>query len=389
MNFLDLLIIIVAIAASVRGVVAGFLRQAGSLGGFLLGLILGATIAPAIASFLPLTSNRSLIVVIIFFGVALTIGGIGETIGEYAASLIERGRLGILDGALGAAFGFVATLLTAWLLAATFGGSAGPVLAVDIQGSAVLRLLDRALPPAPEVTARLERAIGASKFPRVFAGLEPTPAPPVTGPNADAVNAAAAIARPATVKIEGAGCGGIQEGSGFVVGPGLVATNAHVVAGIDAPQILDTAGRHRAVVVLFDPNLDIAVLRTTGLAAAPLPIDADVVPRGTIAAALGYPGGGDFTAGAAAVLERQTAVGRNIYDAGLIRRDIYVLQAVVRPGNSGGPLVGTDGTVIGVIFATSTTNPDIGYALTSAEILPDLATARTAAPTTTGACVSD
>ncbi len=389
MNFIDFIVIVIALAAAVRGIVSGFVRQAGSLGGFLIGLIIGAAVAPWMASFLPLSGARGLIVVAIFFAIALAISGVGETIGAYLSSIIERARLGALDGALGAVFGFVATLLAAWLLAATFGGSAGPALAADIQTSAVLRNLDRALPPAPQVMTALERAIGASKFPRVFVGLEPTPAPPVTGPNAAAVNAAAAIARGATVKIEGAGCGGVQEGSGFVAGPGLVVTNAHVVAGIDSPVIFDSAGRHRATVVLFDPDLDIAVLRTTGLAAKPLPIDPNVVPRGTIAAALGYPGGGGFTAGAAAVLERQTAVGRNIYDAGFVRRDIYVLQAVVRPGNSGGPLVGTDGTVIGVIFATSTTNPNVGYALTSAEILPDIAAARTAAPTTTGACIAE
>jgi S1-C subfamily serine protease len=388
-NFLDLIIIIIVLAATVRGVAAGFFRQVGSLGGFLVGLILGAFVAPGIASYLPLSASRSLVVVVIFFTVALTLSGIGETLGAYLVTVIERARLGALDGALGAVFGFVASLLAAWLLAATFGGSAGPVLAADIQTSTVLRSLDRALPPAPVVMSQLERVIGASKFPRVFVGLEPTPAPPVTGPNAAAVNAAAAIAHSATVKIEGSGCGGIQEGSGFVVGPGLVATNAHVVAGIDSPVIYDTAGRHRADVVLFDPDLDLAVLRTTGLAASPLPVDPNVVPRGTVAAALGYPGDGGFTAGAAAVLERQTAVGRNIYDAGLVRRDIYVLQAVVRPGNSGGPLVATDGTVIGVIFATSTTNPNVGYALTSAEILPDIAYARTAAPTTTGACIAE
>jgi S1-C subfamily serine protease len=388
-NLLDVIIIIIAIAAMVRGVESGFLRQFGSLGGFLIGLILGAAVAPWFASLFSLTTSRSLVVVLVFFAVALAISGLGEAIGAYAASLMQRIRLGELDGLLGAVFGFVATLLAVWLLAATFGGSVGPPLDQDIQTSAILRTLDHVLPPAPEVISRFERTIGASKFPQVFAGLEPTPAPPVTGPNAEAVNAAAAIARSATVKIEGVGCGGIQEGSGFVVGPGLVATNAHVVAGIAGPQVIDGAGRHNATVVLFDPDLDIAVLRTTGLAAPALPVSSGVVPRGTLAVALGYPGGGSFTAGAAAVLERQTAVGRNIYDSGLISRDIYVLQAVVRPGNSGGPLVGTDGTVIGVVFATSTTNPDVGYALTSAEILPDIARARSSAPTSTGACIAE
>jgi S1-C subfamily serine protease len=388
-NLLDIFIIIVVVAATARGVGAGLFRQIGSLGGFVVGLLLGAIAAPWIASFLPLAAGRPLVVLLIFLGIAITLSGIGETLGGHASGLMDRWGLSSIDGVLGAGFGFGASLLAIWLLAATFGGSAGASLAGDIGNSRILRVLDGALPPAPDVTARLERAIGASRFPKVFAGLEPTAAPPVTGPNAAAVNAAVAAARTATVKIEGTGCGGVLEGSGFVVGNGLVATNAHVVAGIDRPVILDSAGTHRAAVVLFDPNLDIAVLRTTGLAAAPLKLDASNQPRGTVAAALGYPGGGGFTAGAAAILERQTAVGRNIYDAGLIRRDVYVLQAIVRPGNSGGPLVTPDGTVIGVIFATSTTNPTVGYALTSTEVIPDITAARTSGTVATGACLAE
>jgi S1-C subfamily serine protease len=121
----------------------------------------------------------------------------------------------------------------------------------------------------------------------------------------------------------------------------------------------------------------------------PLSLATTDQPRGTIGAALGYPGGGDLTVSPAAILAQRTAVGRNIYDAGLVRRDIYELQAVVRPGNSGGPLVAPDGTVIGVIFATSTSNGNIGYALTATEIIPDLGQARTADPVSTGACLAD
>lgn len=387
MNFLDIVIIIIAIAATVRGAATGFLRQFGSLVGFILGLLVGAMLAPSLASILPVSTTRPLLVVIIFFAIALSFSGIGEMFGAKGAGLMERVRLASIDGVLGAAFGFGGSLLVIWLLVATFGTSAGSGLATEIQTSRVLALLDRRLPPAPEITARLERLVGVSRFPRVFAGLEPAPAPPVTGPNAAAVNAAVAAARAATVKIVGPGCGGISEGSGFVVGPGLVATNAHVVSGISRPFVVDTAGRHSATVVHFDPALDLAVLRTSGLAADPLPLERATLPRGTIAAVLGYPGGGGFTAGAAAVLERQTAVGRNIYDAGLVRRDVYVLQAVVRPGNSGGPLVTPTGTVIGVIFASSTTNRNIAYALTSAEIIPGVERAASSGRVGTGTCL--
>lgn len=389
MNLLDLFILILIVVAAMRGVATGFLRQSGSVGGFVVGLFVAAQIAPWLAARFAISPSRPAIVALLFFAVALTLSGVGETIGARLAAHAQALKLGSLNAILGAVFGVVGCLVAVWFLAATFTRAAGPSIAYDIQTSRIVTALDRALPPVPAVTARLERALGASFFPRVFVGLEPTPAPPVTGPNAAAINQAIAAGRAATVKIEGEGCGGVVEGSGFVAGDGLVITNAHVVAGINRPVIIDAAGTHPATTVVFDPGLDIAVLRANRLAAAPLPLATTNAPRGTIGAALGYPGGGNFTAGGAAILGRQTAVGRNIYGTGLVRRNIYELQAVVRPGNSGGPLVQPDGTVIGVIFATSTTNPSIGYALTSREAIPALSRAATASPTDTGPCAAD
>jgi len=192
------------------------------------------------------------------------------------------------------------------------------------------------------------------------------------------------------VKIEGRGCGGIVEGSGFVAGDGLVATNAHVVAGVAQPMILDANGEHHASVVWFDPNLDFAVLRTSNLAGAPLRIAATTVGQGTSAAVLGYPGGGDFTASPAAVLDAFTAVGRNIYNQGVTRRNIYSVKATVVPGNSGGPLVLQDGSVAGVVFAQSTVYDQVGYALTTQAISQELAAASTQTQgIATGSCAED
>jgi S1-C subfamily serine protease len=168
-----------------------------------------------------------------------------------------------------------------------------------------------------------------------------------------------------TVKIVGDGCGQIQEGSGFVVAPGLVVTNAHVVAGIAHPMVQIGTVFHNTTVLLFDPYYDLAVMRVTGLDAPPLVLDPDQVGRGVQAAVLGYPGGGPFTVAAAGVMAAFEAQGRDIYGQGLTVREVYEIQAVVRPGNSGGPLVQPDGEVIGVVFSRSTTNGDIGYALTS------------------------
>jgi len=383
------MILVVLVAVAARGVAAGFLRQAGSLGGFVLGLVAGALVAPLVGGLVAGSGLRTAIVLLAFFGVALIIGGLGEAAGDHLSGLAQRTRLAPLDSTLGAAFGVLVALAAVWLVSPIFSRSPNTALADEIQGSAIVQALDRTLPPVPDTMSRLERTLGANGLPRVFAGLEPLAPPPVTGPDAAAVNAAAAAGQAATVKIEGYGCGGIVEGSGFVAAPGLVATNAHVVAGISAPTVLDANGRHRATVVEFDPDLDFAVLRVSNLAAAPLPLAAATASRGTVGAVLGYPGGGDFTVQAAAVLDEQTALGRNIYDSGLVRRGIYELQSVVRPGNSGGPLVTPSGQVVGIVFAMSTSDPNVGYALTSAEVLPDLNAAASNGPVSTEVCTSD
>jgi S1-C subfamily serine protease len=191
------------------------------------------------------------------------------------------------------------------------------------------------------------------------------------------------------VKIVGEGCGQIQEGSGFVVAPGVVVTNAHVVAGIPDPMVEDDAGSHTTRVVSFDPAYDLAVLRVVGLGEHPLALDPSDVPRGTQAAVLGYPGGGPFRVAAAGVMAEFEAEGRDIYGQGLTVRNVYEIQAVVRPGNSGGPLVEPNGEVVGVVFSRSTTNGDIGYALTSAGVLSRVQRASSSSGTVgTGHCAS-
>jgi S1-C subfamily serine protease len=135
-----------------------------------------------------------------------------------------------------------------------------------------------------------------------------------------------------------------QEGSGFVVGPDLVLTNAHVIAGVAVPDVIDSSGPHPAVPVVYDPVLDVAVLRVQGraLTGAPLKLDPDLVARNQAAAVLGFPGGGSFTYGPAGVMAAFQATGWDIYGNVQTTRSIYEIDAVVRPGNSGGPLVEPD-----------------------------------------------
>jgi S1-C subfamily serine protease len=187
----------------------------------------------------------------------------------------------------------------------------------------------------------------------------------------------------------GQACGRIQEGSGFLVEGNHIITNAHVVAGVQSPEVQQQdGGSFPATTVLFDPHLDLAVLRVNAAPAESLALLPDTLGRAARGGVVGYPGGGDLRGVEAAVRRDLSALGRDIYGEDTVRRDVYELQAVVVPGNSGGPFVTVEGVVAGVVFAASSANDGIGYALTSEEVLPSLgrAVAREA-PVGTGPCI--
>jgi S1-C subfamily serine protease len=321
--------------------------------------------------------------------VAILCGTAGRIVGNLAFKRVHRGIAGSVDSALGVVVAVIASLLAAWLLANTLVNSSSLSLNASIDHSKIIRSLDSVLPAPPSVFSRVQSFLSAEGFPPVFAQLAPASAGPVSLPGNTLLQQAVANAGPSTVKIVGNGCGQIQEGSGFVAGPGVVVTNAHVVAGIPHPMVQDNAGTlHQTSVLLFDPSYDLAVMRVTGLNEPSLRLDPVQVSRGVEGAVLGYPGGGLFTPTPAGIMAVFEAEGRDIYGQGLTVRSVYEIQAVVRPGNSGGPLVEPDGQVIGVVFSRSTTNGDIGYALTSPGVLSRVVQAESvSAPVGTGACV--
>jgi S1-C subfamily serine protease len=234
----------------------------------------------------------------------------------------------------------------------------------------VLRALDGVAPRPPGFLARVESIIAGVNFAPVFSGLEPlAPSPQPLPSSVDTPGVRNAESE--TLKIQGYGCGGIVFGSGFPVGPGMVLTNAHVVAGTQGTTVRNSAGRSLpAHVVLFDSQRDVAILYVPRLALAPLPEAG--AGRGTEGAAIGYPGGGGEQVSPAVVNGEVKAEGRDIYGQRLVVRSIWFIQAKVEPGNSGGPLVDLKGNVIGVIFAASTSSPGQAYALTDAEVQPDI-----------------
>jgi S1-C subfamily serine protease len=376
MNIIDVSIILGLVASLIRGREVGFVRQFFSTAGFFVGLFLGAWLQPHTVNLAHGDTAKVLVTVLTTLGMALLVMTLGEFVGAYAKRRIEPNGLNKPDIWLGSLTAGVSLLLLVWLGAAMIDSFPPSNLKHAVNESRIVQNLDGWLPPAPGVIAGLSHLIDPNGFPQVFTGKEPAPGIRSVTPSLKGFDDAIAATKASVVKIEGKGCGGIVDGSGFVVDNGLVATNAHVIAGINRPFIRDEKGLHQAQVIWFDPDLDFAVLRAGGLAGTPLSFNADTQADNTKAAVLGYPGGGDFDVESAVVLEHFLATGRNIYGQGETVRDIYELDAKVIPGNSGGPLVLPDGKVIGVIFAQSTRYENIGYALTAGKVQSEIAAAK-------------
>lgn len=369
MNLLDVIIVLLMISALYRGYELGLTRQLFSSVGFIFGLFLGSYLQRYTTHLGQTPVSRSLIALMTTLGLAFFFLGIGEQAGVRLKDKVIGWRLGRhVDGLFGSILGAGTFLLTIWLAAAILLTLPLQDTQAQIRGSAIITRLDQSLPPATSVLSGLGHLINPNGFPQVFTGNEPALEGDTTIPGiSPQLQAAIDKDKGSVVKFEGIGCGGIVNGSGFVIDSDLVATNAHVVAGVNKLYVRDSNGQHTATVVWFDPELDFAVVRASNLAGAPLVLKGDILSNGTNGAVLGYPGGGPLTAGGAQVIDHFTARGRDIYNRNVTERQVYSLAAKVIPGNSGGPIIASDGTVAGIVFAESTAYDNVGYALTIAQ----------------------
>ena len=375
-NLIDVVILAGVVIGLANGYRRGFWLSLAQYTGLLIGVLLAAATAKSVLDYLQISnpSARPLGAVLV-----LVIGGsLGSSIGFAVGEPIRRKilRTGIhtsTDSMAGAALSGFAVLMMCWFLGLSFSRGPVPQIAQQIQRSVLLRSLDTVAPKPPAFLASVQSVLANVQFPAVFAGLEPTlpgALPVPSSVDTAGVNRAAAT----VVKVSGIGCGGIVTGSGFPVGSGFIVTNAHVVSGTTSHTITTPGGNTlRATVVFFDPERDVAVLSVPDYNVAGLtfgPAD-----RGTAAAVIGYPGGGPERVVPAVVDGAVSAEGRDIYNQNLVTREIYVMQASVHPGNSGGPLVDLQGRVLGVVFATSAGDPSQAYALTDQEIQSDISAA--------------
>jgi S1-C subfamily serine protease len=380
-TLVDVIIVVFAVAFGVLGFARGFFVGALSLAGFAGGAYLGTRIGP---EFLSKGSASPYAPLFGLFGALVggTIIAAGlEGVGNWLRAFFLRvPGFGVLDGVLGMALSAAVALGIVWLVGVIALQTPGArEFRHDIQRSAILKRLNEVLP--------------SDKVLNTLARFDPFPR--VDGPEVDVERPRAAIARdpdvraatPSVVRILGTACGLGVEGSGWVAGPGVVVTNAHVISGQDdtTVQVRGDGARLAATAIAFDVRNDIAVLRVPGLDAPALRLDDDV-RVGEPGAVLGFPRNGPYAVRAARIGRTRTVLSQDAYGRGPVRRRIVAFRGLVEPGNSGGPLVDADGRVSATVFAKSTADgPEGGYAVPDDIVRETLAGARDAVDT--GPCV--
>ncbi|MFF3905164.1 MarP family serine protease [Streptomyces sp. NPDC001848] len=393
MDLLDILLVLVILAYAASGYRRGLVAGCVSLAGFVGGAVVGVWILPWVMHLVTRGTTAATVAAVFTVLVPAAIGH--ELAGRLALRLrreLDRGPLRVADGIGGAAANSLAVLIVAWVAASVLGASSSPLVTEAIRDSRLLGAVQNVMPDTtPTWFSRATSALTQAGFPQVFNPFENEPTATVAKPSGDNVTPSATnAAKLSTVKIEGAS--GLQgrEGSGFLYAARHVMTNAHVVAGIDHPTVRvgGVGPAYAARVVLFDPDRDVAVLYVPDLRAPVLRFD-DGAKRGDAAVVAGYPQDGDLTLRAATVANKIQATGQNIYNTDTVTREIYSIRSTVLPGNSGGPLLTTDGEVYGVVFARSTSDQETGYVLTADEVAGDAQRAANAtAPVDTGELVT-
>jgi S1-C subfamily serine protease len=390
-SVVDLVLLMLMLVFAVSGYRQGFAIGALSLSGFFLGALIGLQVGPLIARQFVDSGIRVLISLVAIFGLAVLGQALAGWLGSHLRKTITNDVAKRLDDIGGALVSLVAVMLVAWLVAVPLGSSAVPAVASSIRNSALLTVIDRILPDkAQELSTALRDTVDTNGFPDVFGDLAPTRARQVSPPDPTlAGSTVVANSQRAVVKVLGSApsCARRIEGSGFVYADDRVMTNAHVVAGTRSVAVELRGERYDGEVVVYDPERDLAVLHVPGLPGPSLRFAAGQAGSGADAIVLGFPLDGPYDARPARVRDVDQITGPDIYSSGDVTREIYTIRALVRSGNSGGPLVSANGLVLGVIFAAAADDPNTGFAVTAAEARPvALAGAERTRAVATGEC---
>ena len=372
MNVVDLVLIVALVLFALIGWRTGFVQGALSFAGFFgFGLVAAQLVPGMVASWQVSNPWRLLLTL----GLVLLIAGVGQALGSWLGSRL-KGTLSWepaqwVDRLLGAALAVFGVLLTIWLVTTAILAVPAMAVAGPLKESALLRGLNSSMPAAAkDAVANMQTIIDNSGLPKVVDGFYIAPEGQKAPDEAEAKTPGVRSVLASVVKVSGnkPACGSGATGSGYVSTPEHVTTNAHVVAAMENPQVETDGGEtYPAQVVAFDPGVDVAVLYVPGLQLEPVPTLAGA-QDGESAAVAGYPGGGPLKVSGArirTVIDGRDAAGTDIYGRPGVQRQVFVLSAQVRPGNSGGPLLSSDGRVLGLVFAQAKEDGGVGFALTA------------------------
>jgi len=391
-SFVDLALIALALLFALSGFRQGLIVSAASFVGFFGGAVAGAQLSGPVAD---QVSGSSLARVFVALVVVLAGALLGQLVFGAVGRAIRRKvtwePAKVVDSVAGAFISAVAVLLVAWMVATPLANSAFPAVASQVRQSTLVQAVDQGVPDGVRsLYDSLREAIDRRGLPDVLDPLTPTQVRDVPAPDQGLLASPVVTqVRGSVVQISGiaSSCSRQIDGSGFVYADERVMTNAHVLAGVTSPTVNAEGESYDAVPVFVDEETDVAVLAVPGLPQVPLTFAAQPADSGADAIIMGYPGGGGLYVGPARVRDRGDISGPDFRASQTVVRDVYALFGQVRAGNSGGPLLATDGTVLGVVFASAIDDPDTGYALTGAQVA-EAAAAGSAGrtPVDTGPC---
>ena len=398
MSWVDIVVVLLAIAAAVSGWRHGLAVAALSFLGVIGGALLGLKIAPLVVGLFEGDTSRVVVSVLI----VIALVALGETLGVYLGrALRDRMRLNAVrtvDSTFGSILQAITALVVAWLIALPLATSSNVALSSALKNSSVLSTVDSVMPtPIRALPNELRSMFDASGFPDVLSPFSSTLVAELPAPSPELVkDPVVQRARASVLKIRGRApsCSRALEGTGFVIGDQRVMTNAHVVAGtsdvsVEVPKAGGGSQTESARVVYYDEQVDIAVLAVPDLDARVLPFNFSGAQTGDNAVALGYPLDGPFSSSPAKIRQRIQLRGPDIYESSTVTRDVYTIRGTVRSGNSGGPLINPQGQVIGVVFGAAVDQGDTGFVLTADQVRAALNAAPNATSrVSTGSCAA-
>ena len=392
MSLVDVVLIVLALLFALSGFRQGLLVSATSIVGFLGGAVIGAQLSGPVADRIDGSNvTRVFAALVVVLAGALLGQIVAGAVGRALRSRVTWEPAKVVDSIAGAVVSAAAVLLVAWMVASPLASSPFPGVSSQVRQSALVQAVDRAVPESVRsVYNNLRDAIDRRGLPDVLDPLTPTQVRNVPAPDPALLNSPVVDkVKDSVVKVSGIApsCSRQIDGSGFVYAPERVMTNAHVLAGVSDPVVHVGGEQYDAIPVYVDPEVDIAVLDVPGLPEDPLPFAQTAADTGADSIIMGFPGGGPFYVGAARVRSEGEISGPDFRNTQTVTRDVYALYGIVRAGNSGGPLFSTDGSVLGVVFASAIDDPNTGYALSALEVADAARAGSTAvAEVDTGPC---